>query len=352
MAKNIIYIYSMKYTYPLIITLFFSCSNQSNYNQYAIRDFSSSLQPYLTSIVSSDIAQWDTSTSYLETHTSDKELEQLSHSEHPVLRAVALRAILRRKSMDHFDILMNHLDDTGHLHFDFGEWGIGFTTVSDDLIENFEWENMEQRQKTIDAVITKHNYLNSAYTILPKIKATPEYYSYIKQMVQHQSTYYVYRQKALYALASYKKQEDIPIIKQILLDNRGSIGYNFNIIEKFPDTAYMEVLERCYKSVYTRMNWDKNLEYSNSFSQAVAVYKNERSAIILSKMLNRKPNAFGLADTSYFKNRLIDAIWNNKCAAYDKLIAQIKPYIEETEHENQGLPLEPEEIVGPITIRW
>jgi hypothetical protein len=38
------------------------------------------------------------------------------------------------------------------------------------------------RDKTIEAVLTKHNYLSSAYNILTKIEAQEKYYPYIKDM--------------------------------------------------------------------------------------------------------------------------------------------------------------------------
>jgi len=41
-----------------------------------------------------------------------RELERLSRSEHPLLRAVACLAMLRRKDADHLAVINGHLDDT------------------------------------------------------------------------------------------------------------------------------------------------------------------------------------------------------------------------------------------------
>jgi len=41
-----------------------------------------------------------------------RELERLSRSENPLLRAVACLAMLRRKDADHLAVINGHLDDT------------------------------------------------------------------------------------------------------------------------------------------------------------------------------------------------------------------------------------------------
>jgi hypothetical protein len=87
------------------------------------------------------------------------------------------------------------------------------------------------------------------------------------------------------------------------------------------------------------------------FFDAVASYKQEKSAEILNRILNRKPFISCQADTEYLKSQLMYSIWNNKCAAYSKLITQIKPKIEE-EGKNKKT-LEPgEPVIIHETSRW
>ncbi|HSZ86644.1 MAG TPA: hypothetical protein VK787_11475 [Puia sp.] len=98
-----------------------SCKNEDGYT-YAIKDFRRSLQPYFFKIVSNGVVMYYDSA--LRNMVTGKELIELSQSEHPILRASAFREILYRKSFNHFDILMNHLDDTADVATDAGEFGI------------------------------------------------------------------------------------------------------------------------------------------------------------------------------------------------------------------------------------
>lgn len=258
----------------LIALLFWSCKTENKYS-YAIKDFRKSLQPYLTEIVSKGIVMYYDSS--LRNMATDKELIQLGQSEHPVLRASAFREMLQRKSFNHFDILMNHLDDTAIVATDAGEWGIWYRAVSDDIIEEAKWKDTANKNKTIDEVITKHNYLRSAYTVLSKIQPQEKYYSYIKDMATRERKSIGDYNKpwigdvefALYGLAKFKKQGDIKIIKDLLISNAWSMSaVSFNLMKKFPDTSYLEVFETYYKR-----NFYRNICIDKSVDNAVNFYK-------------------------------------------------------------------------------
>src|SRR5215467_8955069 len=111
------------------------CNKTDKYS-YTIKDFRKSLQPYLQEVVSNGIVGFDKAANYIQAHATDKELTQLSCSDHPVLRAVAFRAMLERPSFDHFALIMNNLDDTAIVATDQGEWGIRFFQVSDDILRH------------------------------------------------------------------------------------------------------------------------------------------------------------------------------------------------------------------------
>lgn len=345
----------------LIVILFWSCKTDIKYT-YAIRDFRKSLQPHLTLIVSKGIAKY-----YADSTTAtDKELLQLGVSEHPVLRAAAFREMMHRETFNHFAILMSHLDDTAMVATEAGEWGIWYRTVSDYLIQEATWKNTEDKNKTIDEVITKHNYLRSAYTILEQIKPQEKYYTYIKDMatrekksVDDNNTRFIADiEYALYGLAKFKKKEDIKLIKDLLLSYDGRMSeLSFRLMKEFPDTAYLEVYENYYPVNYYRSicpngNSDKAVDFINSISG----YKNDRSSRILDSILNRKPFAKCLAETSYLKEELINAIWNNKCEAYSKLTKQVEGSVQEYEKKKKPLPtnetVQPPIDTGDQTTRW
>ena len=152
--------------------------------------------------------------SSLRNMATDKELNELILSEHPILRASAFREMLHRKSFNHFDILMNHLDDTAFVAIDEGEFGIWHRTVSDYILEEANWKTHEAKNKTIELVLTKHNYLRSAYIILLQIEPQEKYYSLIKDMATRPRRLsddgyeldFDDIEYALYGLAKYKNQ--------------------------------------------------------------------------------------------------------------------------------------------------
>ena len=115
----------------LLLALFFllcSCKNEQR-NTYAIKDFRKSIQPFLIEIVTIGIVTHHDSTKMKS--ITDNELIRLGKSENPILRATAIREMLGRNSFNHFDILMNHLDDTAVVGTDNGEFGIRLEAVSD-----------------------------------------------------------------------------------------------------------------------------------------------------------------------------------------------------------------------------
>jgi hypothetical protein len=350
--------------FPLITILFWCCNTNSKYG-YSIKDFRKSLQPALVRIVSKGIAV--NHDSPLSNMATDKELIQLGQSEHPVLRASAFREMLERESFNHFDILMNHLDDTAMVATEAGEWGIWKRSVSDYLIEEAVWKNTEDKNKTIDEVITKHNYLRSAYMILERIKPQEKYYTCIKDMaIRERKSVDNYNTQtiedfeyALYGLAKFKKKEDIQLIKTLLLSNNGRMNeLSFRLMKEFPDTAYLEVYENYYPTGYYQSicrngSSDKAIDFINS----IAGYKNDRSAKILETILNRKPFARCLAEPNYLKEELIRAIADNKCEAYLKLRKQVEVSILKYEKNKIALPsIEPSKLptdkADKITRWW
>jgi hypothetical protein len=167
----------------------FSSCKRDGQNSFAIRDFNETLQPYLVKIVSQGIVNYDTATRFIKQHATDKELKQLSNSEHPVLRALAFREMLDRPTFDHFDLMMNNLDDTAIVATDAGEWGIRYLRVSDDMLQNGKWKDTLARLETIKEIVLKHNFLSSAYGRLSDLEPEEVYYPHIKQMAQRERNY-------------------------------------------------------------------------------------------------------------------------------------------------------------------
>src|SRR5688500_706308 len=130
----------------MILMFFFSCKSENRY-QYAIRDFRKPIQGPLISIVSKGVVMYfDSTISY---STTDKELVKLSQSENPSLRGMAVQEMLERRSFNHYEVIMNHLDDTAMVATEAGEFGIYNMSVSDFVLAYGKWKSMEAKNKTI-----------------------------------------------------------------------------------------------------------------------------------------------------------------------------------------------------------
>jgi hypothetical protein len=285
--------------------------------------------------------------SSLRNMATDKELSELSQSEHPVLRASAFREILHRKSFNHFDILMNHLDDTAIVAKDAGEFGIWHRTISDDILEEAKWETNEAKNKTIELVLTKHNYLRSAYIILLQVEPQKKYYAFIKDMATrprrlsddgYELDFYEI-EYALYGLAKFKKPDDVKIIKGQMIQNVWKLSYlSFQLMTEFPDTAYFDVLQRYHRRQFYSFSGHRRGGFSGyiedradpeDFIQALVAQQNDKSAQLLDTILNRLPLQTCLPDKKNIINNIVMEIWEHPCIAYASLREKIKSKAEE-----------------------
>ena len=332
--------------FALAITTFFHCSNETK-NRFTIKDFRPSLRPYLIKVISFGIVRSDSTTRFIQKHATDKELRQLSRCEHPLLRAVALRGMLQRASFNHFDVIMNNLADTAIIATN--DW-VGreggtirtayadYSTVSDDMVRHGKWKDTTARNKTIEEIILRHPYLQSAYEKLLEIDPKETYYSSLKQMLKRDKqedeelgiVKYKDFERAIYALAKFRKDENLDYIKNFLMEYRGHLSeVSYRLMQEFQIEAYLEVYEEIFPKIFYRRIRDEGLYSSNSleFIRSVAVYKNQRSARILDSILHQEPFMSGVWDTiyrNYIRVELVLAIWDNPCAAYSKMRKQIE----------------------------
>jgi hypothetical protein len=158
-----------------------SCRSKLKY-PYAISDFKRDWQHHLVSIVNAGNYNDDQASRFVREKFSNADLQKLAYSEHPLLRVAALRTLLDRPETDHFSLVMSHLDDTAIVTVDLGEFGYDRFAVTDDMLSYASWQTQESLQKTIDQVITKHNYLHSDYIILSSREFSESHYPFIKDM--------------------------------------------------------------------------------------------------------------------------------------------------------------------------
>lgn len=355
-----------------IILLFWSCKTDNKYN-YAIKDFRSSLQPHLTRMVEKGIVMY--SDSALRNMATDDELKRLGKSEHPILRAAAFREMLERKSFNHFDIIIDHLNDTALVFTDGGEFGIWDRTVSDDILQEANWKTQEEKDKTVEQVLAKYNYLRSAYIILEGLKPQEKYYSFIKDMATRPRRLDPYEgyelgfgdiEYALYGLAKFKKKSDVEVIKKKMMEQVWRLSdISFRLMQEFPDTTYFDVLQTYHRRQFYKFSGNRSGEFSGyvadravpeDFIQAIVIQQSDKSAKLLDTMLNSLPLQTCMPDKDYIFDNVITAIWQHPCPVYTKLREKIKPKAEEILKSQISLPMDSSYQIQLDTttrkIRW
>lgn len=330
---------------PASIFLICSCNKDQGYH-YAIKDFRKSLQPHLIRIVATGVVMYGDSA--LENMATDKELMQLLESEHPVLRATAFREMNRRKTFNHFEIVVNHLDDTADVATYAGEFGIWHRTVSDDMLQEAKWKTREDKNKTVDRVLANHNNLRSAYTILVQLEPQEKYYAAIKDMSIRSRLDFNVTEYALYGLAKFKKPDDTRIIVSSMMQNiRRLSDVSFRLMKEFPEPAYFEVLQEYHRRQFYKFSGNRPYGFSGyvadraapeDFIEALVKQKNERSAKLLDTMLTKLPKYNCLPDRRHIINEVIEQVWENPCPAYATLRKKIRSRAEAILKRHVSMP--------------
>ncbi|MFT3677778.1 MAG: hypothetical protein QM781_17935 [Chitinophagaceae bacterium] len=326
-----------------IIACVSSCKNKQN-NFYAIKDFRKPVQPFLHVVASKGmVTYYDSSQISIIT---DAELVRLGKSENPILRATAYSQMLKRKSFNKLDVILNHLDDTSMVAIDEGEFGMAFRRVSDFILLEANWERFDAKDRVVDRLITKHNYLSTAYTMLPQLNPQERYYSYIKDMAirpRHTDPYQGYElgfgdiEYALYGLAKFRKGQDVPVIRHTLLKHVGDLSdVSFRLMKEFPDTAYLDVLQIYHTRFFYRFSGVRPHGFTGvaadraapeDFINALVAQKSEQSAIMLDTMLHRLAGFTCMPDRDNIMRAVVAAIRENPCSAYVRLRkkSELKP---------------------------
>jgi hypothetical protein len=339
----------MKFQFLIVFLLlaFAACKSKQK-NTYAIRDFRESVQVDLIKAATSGITHKFGEGVTFQNEVRDDELLKLLKSEHAKLRALAFEEIVSRGTEDYLSLLKKQLNDTGFLIIDEGEWGYKYTNVADHILGEMKWRTEAEKQEMINEVVLKHGYLESAYKILPDISLKEEYYNAIKGMVlsyrylpdenMYGGSYETF-ECALYALATYQKNQDTTIINELLSQNVFDFNrWSSELISKYPSEFHFSLLEKYYKD-YFYQNYKLNeiIWAKCSFVHAVASYKIKRSAEILDEILSRNPTLpCPQYSTLEIDENLSYAILNNPCKEYERLMAN--NVVKETARRKQDHP--------------
>lgn len=159
------------------------------------------------------------------------------------------------------------------------------------MIHNGQWKTEADRDTLANEVVIQHDNLQSAYDALGFLALRPEYHDHIIKMVLRDGDYQRKIERALYALATYRRKTDVSLIKESLLLHRSRFtAASFLLMDNYPDTAYLEVLEGYYPGRYFRSFRETNyIDVVAGYIDALASYKTDTCA----KILTAIPSAGG-----------------------------------------------------------
>lgn len=344
----------------LVLPALFSCHHpESAKYPYSLAEFPDKVQPYLFRIVNAGfIGETNYECiSFLDTLLTDKQLLQLTRCEHPLLRSVALSIAIDRPSIDHYAVMMDHLDDTARVNWFFQCASFEFTYVSDYMLMKYEWKTKTARERTVKKVLREHNYLEQAYNVVDEVQGDTTWYGVIKDMAERDIRLEK-RSRALYALASYKNPKDDAFLQDILTHERHNLNTTcLALMKDFPSLSYQPILERHLKTLYRRICMDNTEVYEvRPYFHAVASYKTKESASLLKKIFFSRPILpCSPRDTSSYISDLYEAITDNDCPLYKEMTAIARSYLEKEKEriiELPSLSVDSSFTKEPATFRW
>lgn len=265
---------------------------------------------------------------YLKNEVDIPTLIKLTDYPHPYIRLYAFTALSERDSTHIFDIITSHLMDTCKIENSYADMGSWDPVVDLMLYQGIEMLSKEQKDSLKDIIFFDYSFLISYYYLLPHLAPEEKYY---KQIRNDAIGYYSY--PSIVALSKYKKQKDIPIIKQAFkteafLSHNWHTAQLFQAISYFPDTAFLELLLNYPETVFEKSYSIYN-EF-NYFYPALAQYKCKESITVFEECVSPKHYRMnGYLDIN--KAKIIVALEDNYDTIYSDLFKKLKSEVSENE---------------------
>jgi hypothetical protein len=348
--------------FAMLVVVLSSCNTYKTKYPYSLDDFKPELRKQLEKIVADGghcLATDDTVLRYMKDELPNSVLIKMNKSEHPILRAFAFTALIRKKAPNLDNLLLKNLDDTAIVSYCAGEFGPRETTVADYILDESRGKTNLLKSDLIETVIVKHPYLIHAATFfLREIDTNEKYYSPLKKIITNKYTWhYNYEEELIGELSKYKKDNDTSFIAKILDINWiHKEKYKFPLIENNPSEAYFFIIEKQYnrllkfddqKLLQREFIRDNDFEIVfEQFINAAASYKSKKSAVVLSAILNKKLYPVFSEDNKedfrnfHFYYTLLNTINKYKCGHYANLLAAIEPKAEVYRKKYALLPME------------
>jgi len=264
--------------------------------------------------------QWDRYEA-LHSKATDKELLALTNDTNSVVRCYAVQALAERKKIDLFPVALRHLSDTALVHTLYGCWG-GSQKVGDFFLETITEKSgddkisrlSEKQRVIIDSLLLfdSGNKLEARDKLLSEIQPLEKYYTRIRQIATEEND-----KMAIVTLSKYRKQQDKPLIGQLLKDPI-SQRYGFASVVNFPDASFFPVLQQTLRNEVTKDNGNHD-ERLQLLYQAIVQYKDQPSRQLLQSVLNETKGMQSI----YHKDYLHQALTKYPATIYGGLLKPI-----------------------------
>lgn len=193
--------------------------------------------------------QWDRYVA-LRSMATDEELLALTSDTNAVVRCYAFQALAEKNKYGLFIVVLRHLSDTAKVHTLYGCLG-GSEKVGDFILGKISSRCgsdgnfcMSSSQRAIvDSLLLygSDNRLDARERLLVEMKPLVKYYIPVRRLVTEGCS-----KTAIVALSKYRKQQDIPLIKELLKD-ASSQELGFVAVKNFPDRSFYTYLEKALK---------------------------------------------------------------------------------------------------------
>jgi hypothetical protein len=219
---------------------------------------------------------------------TDEELTALTDDTNVVVRCYAFQALVKRRRIDPFPVLLRHLSDTAYVHTMSG--CIGSTQkVGDFYLECMSLSGdgsssrrlNKKQQAIVDSMLIfgKIN-LVARDELLIRVPVESKYYNRLKELAMYENS-----MEAVIGLAKFKRQQDIPLIEGLLQrsDTRKQY-YGLAAVVNFPDPAFFPLFKQIVENELLKETYD-NRQIAALY-EAIVQYKNEASKALLEKVVN------------------------------------------------------------------
>ncbi len=203
-------------------------------------------------------AQWERYEILRDSATTG-ELKVLTDNENAVVRCYAFQALANRKDADIFPILLKHLKDTTYVKTFFG-CIVGGSYAGDYFLDivtpeyiDLEAYKLSARERTIvDSILIFDPSVRIAAReqVLSNLKPISVYYDRIREIARTEQS-----EIATLALAKYKKQQDIPLIKA-LFEKEPTEYYAAYAAREFPDQSFYPFLITMFRKEWAEELYD------------------------------------------------------------------------------------------------